>query len=80
MTLLTEPDVPDPVTPEELEGVAASLDPAVFPADREELLEDAVRHHAPSAVIERIHSLPTRRRWDSIAAVLRELGIVSRPG
>lgn len=47
----------------------------LFPADREDLLERGISHHAPPAVLQLILALPSGRSWPHPEAVLHDLGL-----
>lgn len=58
----------------ELERLWSYLGAQCFPADREELLQHGVCHHAPPALLQLLTALPEHRTWPDLTAVLRDLG------
>jgi hypothetical protein len=69
-------DQPDPIDAATLDRY---LDRALFPTDREMILAMAVRASAPPTVLDRLRKLPSRMTFDTIEAVLRELGVEPPP-
>jgi Protein of unknown function (DUF2795) len=54
--------------------LAGFLTPGVLPADREALLADAAGNHAPTAVPERLKTLPADRTYGNVPDVWGALG------
>jgi hypothetical protein len=54
--------------------LAAALGPAPYPVVREQLIELAVDHHAPDALVDELRRLPAGRTFDSLGDVLETLG------
>lgn len=67
-------DVGDETWVEERSALARSIDPSVFPAHRDELIECAERHFAPEPVLERLRSLPDDRQYDNVQEVWEASG------
>ena len=67
----------DQLGPDELEArseLARHLDPSVFPADREGLLQTAVDNNAPASVMDRLADLPEDVTFDNVQMVWESLG------
>jgi Protein of unknown function (DUF2795) len=63
--------------PDELEArseLARHLDPAVFPAERPALLEDARANQAPRQVLAALEALPQNTTFQNVEAVWEALG------
>lgn len=60
--------------------LAHYLPPGCFPADREELLQLAVHHHAPPAALQLLLALPAQRVFADLTAALRSAGIPHTEG
>jgi hypothetical protein len=63
--------------PDELEArseIARHLDPSVFPADREALLQTAVDNNAPASVMDRLADLPEDVTFENVQMVWESLG------
>jgi Protein of unknown function (DUF2795) len=54
--------------------LARSISPSVFPADRDALLDSAIRNHATQPVLDRLARLPAGRTFENPEAVWRALG------
>ena len=54
--------------------LAKSLDPSIFPADREALIENAADNHAYEGVIRALRSLPEGRTFENVQQVWETLG------
>ena len=54
--------------------IARYLDRVVFPARRDQLLEDAVSNHAPTPVIERLEELPNATLFENVEQIWEALG------
>ena len=54
--------------------LARSISPSVFPADRDTLLDSAVRNHAAQPVLDRLARLPAGRAFENAEAVWQALG------
>jgi hypothetical protein len=69
--------VPEGMTPEEVtlrSEIAAALERSVFPAGRDQLLENAVERYAPPRVLEELQRLPADRSFGNIGEVWTALG------
>ena len=67
----------DQLGPDELEArseLARHLDPSVFPADREGLLQTAVDNNAPASVMDRLADLPEDVTFENVQMVWESLG------
>jgi hypothetical protein len=67
----------DQLGPDELEArseIARHLDPSVFPADREGLLQTAVDNNAPASVMDRLADLPEDVIFENVQMVWESLG------
>jgi hypothetical protein len=67
----------DQLGPDELEArseLARHLDPSVFPADREGLLQTAVENNAPASVMDRLADLPEDVTFENVQMVWESLG------
>src|SRR5688572_2028769 len=67
----------DQLGPDEREArsdIARHLDPSIFPADREALLQDARENNAPVGVLAELARLPNDQRFDNVQAVWEALG------
>jgi hypothetical protein len=63
--------------PDELEArseIARHLDPSVFPADREALLQTAMDNNAPASVMDRLADLPEDVTFENVQIVWESLG------
>lgn len=54
--------------------LARSISPSVFPAERDTLLDNAVRNHATQPVLDRLARLPAGRAFENPEAVWQALG------
>jgi len=64
-------------TDEELEArtdLARHLEPSIFPADRQALIESAERHHAPEWILDALAGLSGDRIFENTEAVWEALG------
>jgi Protein of unknown function (DUF2795) len=67
----------DQLGPDELEArseIARRLDPSVFPANREALLQSAIDNNAPANVIDRLADLPEDVTFVNVQMVWESLG------
>lgn len=72
-----EPGVPPGMTPDDVEirsQLAQSLRPAVFPAQRDELVEVARAEHASRGVVAALQQLPGDRTYGVLEEVAEALG------
>lgn len=62
-----------------LEQLHTVLTPTCFPAEREDLLAEAVRHRAPTSVLRLLWTLPSGQSWCDVSAVAAHLsGVTAR--
>ncbi|HEY0485130.1 MAG TPA: DUF2795 domain-containing protein [Mycobacteriales bacterium] len=69
--------VPEGMTPEEVSlrsEIAAAVERTVFPAGRDQLLENAVERYAPPRVLEELRRLPDDGRYANVGDVWTALG------
>jgi hypothetical protein len=67
----------DQLGPDELEArseIARHLDPSIFPADREAVLQTAVDNNAPAKVMDWLADLPEDVTFDNVQMVWESLG------
>ena len=67
----------DQMGPDELEArsdIARHLDPSIFPADRDAVLESARENDAPVGVLAGLARLPDDDRFENLQAVWQALG------
>lgn len=67
----------DQMGPDELEArsdIARHLDPSIFPADRDAVLESARENDAPVGVLAELARLPDDDRFENLQAVWQALG------
>jgi hypothetical protein len=54
--------------------IARYVDRVIFPAGRDQLVEDAASRHAPTAVLESLQMLPADRSFESVEQIWQALG------
>lgn len=67
----------DQLGPDELEArtdIARNLDPSIFPAEREVLLQSARGNNAPVVVLAELARLPEGKTFENVQAVWQALG------
>ncbi|HEX3005044.1 MAG TPA: DUF2795 domain-containing protein [Angustibacter sp.] len=73
-----EQGTPPGMTPDDVEErsqLARFLDPSVFPADRDALVESAQRNEAPDVVVDRLRQLPADQQFHTTQDVARAAGL-----
>jgi hypothetical protein len=73
-----EQGTPPGMTPDDVEErsqLARFLDPSVFPASRDGLVESAQRNEAPDVVLDRLRQLPGDQQFHNTQDVARAAGL-----
>ncbi|MGN6611077.1 MAG: DUF2795 domain-containing protein [Angustibacter sp.] len=73
-----EQGTPPGMTPDDVEErsqLARFLDPSVFPASRDGLVESAQRNEAPDVVLDRLRGLPADQEFQNTQDVARAAGL-----